>query len=73
MAQTQDINLSFILLRLASLGVGVLLAWRQYPFLRGHLYLDGKTVPVLWGVIGGVIVSSQVTVATLLMLMGMSI
>jgi hypothetical protein len=69
--QTLDINIAFIILRLAGLAVGVFLAWRQWPHLRGHVFLDGKVVPILWGVIAGILIGTQLSMATLLTIMGL--
>lgn len=69
--QTRDVNLSFIALRLGGLAVGAGLAWRHWPYVRGHVFLEGKTVPVLWGVIGGILLGTQLSRKILLTLMGM--
>jgi hypothetical protein len=37
--------------RLVNVGLGVLLAWSQWAHARGHEFLEGRTIPLLHGVL----------------------
>ena len=59
-----------VLARVFSLAIGILLAWHQMAYVRGHSFLDGKTVPLLPCILAGLAVSLLLTRRVMLLLLG---
>lgn len=57
--------------RLFSVGLGVLLAWSQWSYVRGHEFLGGRVVPLLHGVITAFAVFMILPVRLLLIFQGL--
>jgi hypothetical protein len=49
---TKNVVLALLPARLLNVGLGAVLAWSQWAHVRGHEFLDGRTVPLLHAVLG---------------------
>jgi hypothetical protein len=47
----RDFSLAVLPARLFNVGLGTLLAWSQWSYVRGHEFLDGRTIPLLHAVL----------------------
>jgi hypothetical protein len=66
----KNIALLLLLARVFSLAIGILLAWHQMAYVRGHSFLDGKTVPLLPCILTGFVVSLLLPGRVMLILLG---
>jgi hypothetical protein len=57
--------------RLLNVGLGVLLAWSQWSYVRGHRFLDGRTVPLLHGVLAAFVATLVIPLRPRLVLEGL--
>lgn len=65
-----NVAVVLLLARLFSLAIGILLAWHQMAYVRGHSFLDGKTVPLLPCILIGLAVSLLLSRRLMLLLLG---
>lgn len=68
----RNVPLILLIARMWHIAVGALLAWSQWPHVRGHRFLDGRTVSTLGGVILATAASLALPFPTLLRLWGLS-
>ncbi|MGH9884676.1 MAG: hypothetical protein ACREBE_04060 [bacterium] len=66
----KNVAVLLLLARVFSLAIGIVLAWHQTAQVRGHSFLDGRTVPLLPCIVAGLVLSLLLPWRVLLVLMG---
>jgi hypothetical protein len=67
----RNVALALLPVRLVSVGLGALLAWSQWSHVRGHRFLDGRTVQLLHGVLAAFAATYFLPVRPRLVLQGL--
>jgi hypothetical protein len=69
----RELPLVILAARAFHIAIGALLAWSQWAHLRGHQFLDGRTVPTLGGVVIATAAALALPTKTLLWLWGLPV
>jgi hypothetical protein len=69
-AGLKNAALLVLLGRFFSLLVGIALAWHQAAYVRGHSFLEGKTVPLLPCIVAGFVISLILPARAIVVLLG---
>jgi hypothetical protein len=70
-AGLRDARLALLPVRLINVGLGVVLAWSQWSHVRGHTFLDGRTVVLLHAVLAAFVLVLAMPVRLRLVLEGL--
>jgi hypothetical protein len=69
----RNFPLIFLAARVFHIAVGAALAWSQWAHLRGHRFLDGRTIPTLGGVIVATTAQFLIPIKGLLWMWGLPV
>ena len=69
----RNLPLVILLARVFHIAIGALLAWSQWAHLRGHQFLDGRTVSTLAGVVFATIAHLAMPTKAVLWLWGLPV
>ena len=69
----RNLPLIFLAARVFHIAVGATLAWSQWAHVRGHRFLDGRTLPTLGGVVVATVAQFLIPLKGLLWLWGLPV